>query len=187
MQLSYVLSGFTLATTTLANPTLNDNHAKARRQLETVNAVVADVSGALSQLDGSVQAFAGDPAQIEADSANLLGVLDAGVATIQASNDLSLAEALGLQGSVAELQTAADGLVSSLGTQVAAFEQAGLCGTVEAAVSDVSASSQTLIDEVVGKVPAAAQGIASGVTAGLTDSLNQGVALFANGACVNAA
>jgi hypothetical protein len=185
MRSSLFLSSLVGVAFVAAEPMPDDTPTRVQRDIATVSSVVAQVSGAISQLDTSVKAFSGDATKITSDSAKLLTVLKSGVTTIQGSTELSLTEALGLQSSVTTLQTASDALVSDLGTKKTAFEQAKLCSVVSATVSDVSTSSKSLIDAVVAKVPAAAQSIASSLTAGLQNSLAQGVALFANGNCTD--
>jgi hypothetical protein len=189
MRFSVILSGFAVATSSLvvAEPIPKDLPTKVSRDLATVSSVVAGVSAAITKLDTSVKAFSGDATQITADSAALITTLKTGATTIQGSTALSLTEALGLQSSVTTLQTAADGLVTDLGAKKAAFQTAKLCTTVATTVQDVQTSSNTLITGVVSKVPAAGQGIANNLVGGLKDTLSKGVALFANGACVDAA
>lgn len=187
MRSSFVLSALSLAAASLADLTPGDVPTRVQRDIATVSSVVAQVSGAITQLDTSVKAFSGDATKVTADSTNLLTVLKSGVSTIQGSTDLSLTEALGLQSSVSSLQTASDALVADLGMMKTAFEQARLCSVVSSTVTEVQSSSKGLIDAVVAKVPSAAQSIASSLTAGLQNSLSVGVGLFANGNCTDAA
>lgn len=187
MQFSIIFSVLALAGASVAEPIPRDLPTKVQRDLATVSSVVAMVSASITKLDTTVKAFSGDATQLTADSASLLTTLKTGATTIMGSTALSLTDALGLQGSVNSLQTVADTLVTDLTAKKPAFQQAKLCTTVASTVSDVSTSSNTLITAVVAKVPAAAQGIASGLTSNLMKTLANGVALFANGACVDAA
>ncbi|KAF3355649.1 hypothetical protein VdG1_03941 [Verticillium dahliae VDG1] len=90
-----------------------------------------------------------------------IGSLDqAGTASIQASNELTLQETVQLQ-------------------QL-------LCDVVRAQVGEVTTGASGLIDAIVSKVPQAAQQIAAQMAAGFTRSLQDSAQGFSSQSCVNA-
>ncbi|KAK1766360.1 cell wall protein [Phialemonium atrogriseum] len=157
------------------------------RDLPTVTSVIAKVDSGIKALDTAVQAFSGSDSDVSSAGDALVSTIKAGTTTVDGSDDLSLADALGLQGAVTTLQGDANSLVDSLSAKKSAFEDAGLCASIRQQTTDISSASSDLIDAIVSKVPEAAQGIAKDLASGILKALAQAQSDFAEGSCTDKA
>lgn len=157
------------------------------RDLPTVTSVIAKVDSGIKALDTAVQAFSGSDSDVSSAGDALVSTIKAGTTTVDGSDDLSLADALGLQGAVTTLQGDANSLVASLSAKKSAFEDAGLCASIRQQTTDISSASSDLIDAIVSKVPEAAQGIAKDLASGILKALAQAQSDFAEGSCTDKA
>ncbi|KAH9905048.1 hydrophobic surface binding protein A-domain-containing protein [Xylariomycetidae sp. FL2044] len=183
MKTSTVLSAISLAFSAAAEPLPRDLPSKVERDVATISSVAAEISNAITQLDTSVKAFSGDATTLQADAANLVGVIKSGASSIAQSGDIEIADALGLQPSITQLKTAGQALITDLGAKKDAFEAADLCSTVETTVKDLSSSAQSLVEGVIKKLPENFQSVAEDMVSGLTDAFNKGTAAFAADQC----
>lgn len=156
------------------------------RDLATIQGVIGDVSTKLTALNDAATAFSGDATGLTSASSDLSSTIKSGTSTVQATETLTLTDAVSLQSTVGGLQTSAQTLVDNLASKKSAIEQAGLCDIVLQQSQGLSTDSQALIDAVVSKVPQEAQSIAQGLVAGFTATLQQNQANFAQGNCTNA-
>jgi hypothetical protein len=156
------------------------------RDLATIQGVIGDVSTKLTALNSAAQSFSGDASALTSASSDLSSTIKSGTSTVQATDQLTLTDAVSLQSTVGTLQTNAQTLVDNLASKKSAIEQAGLCDIILTQSQGLSTDSQALIDAVVSKVPQEAQSIAQGLVAGFTSTLQQNQANFAQGNCTNA-
>ncbi|KYK58756.1 hypothetical protein DCS_05774 [Drechmeria coniospora] len=141
------------------------------RDLATVTGVIANVGTKIEALDTAAKAFSGDQAGVLGAAKELISTLEAGTKTVSGSAELTLSDAVALQGPVTALQSKAEKLESNFLAKRSAVEEAGACDAVRKALSDISTNSEALIKAVVGKVPTDAQAIAKTLAEGLTTVL----------------
>jgi len=157
------------------------------RDLATVTTVITTVDTNIKALTLAIQGFTSDPTQLNSASQSLLSSIRQGTASISASTELSLADAISLQQTVASLQADGEALVAGLAAKKTAFEQAGLCTVVFNTATELGAASKALIDAVISKVPEAARGVAQNLVSGVVTTLQKSTENFAPGSCTNAA
>lgn len=182
------LTAFSLAALALgASATvLDDTPTRVERDLPTVTSVIATVQSSLAALDDAVNAFSGSATGLTNAGTALQSAISGGVTTIQASSNLSLNDAVGLQSQVGPLQTIAQKLVTDLAAKKPAIQQANLCDTVRQQSDSINSQSQQLINAITSKVPVEAQSIASSIAGQFVVTLQQNSANFAQGNCTNA-
>ncbi|OTB01725.1 hypothetical protein M426DRAFT_44517, partial [Hypoxylon sp. CI-4A] len=158
---------------------------KVARDLASVTSVVSQVSAAITKLDTTVKAFDGsDLTGVKTDAEALVSALTSGASALASGGDeLSLTDALGLQDAVTPLGPAAAALVKDVTAKKSQFEQAGLCGTVDSAITDAGTAAKSLVDGVIAQVPQAVQSIAKSAADGLVDTLTKLASQFASDQC----
>lgn len=162
--------------------------SRVRRDLPTITNVINSVGEKLNALDAAAVAFnGGDSTAFQSAATSLETTIQDGLTQVQGTSELTLTDAVGLQSQVTVLQEAATKLVTDLAAKKTQVQDAGLCTTVLDQSTRLNDLSQKLIDGITSKVPAAAQSIASQLTAGFTAALQQNTANFAQGNCTNAA
>ncbi|KAI2629213.1 hydrophobic surface binding protein A-domain-containing protein [Hypomontagnella submonticulosa] len=158
------------------------------RDMASVTSVVAQVSGAVTKLDTSVKAFDGSNINgVQADAQALVSALTSGAATLASSGTLSLTDALGLVDIISPLGPAAQTLVKDVSDKKPQFEKFALCSVVGKVVGDVGTAAKPLVDNIVKRIPEAAQAIAGQVAVDVVDTLTQLAGEFAADKCKDAA
>lgn len=153
------------------------------RDLATVTGVISNVGNEIDNLDKAAKAFSGDQKPVVAAAEKLIQALKDGKTKVAGSDDLSLADALGLQEPVKALQAKGETLEKDFKAKRSEVEKAGACGTVRQNLGDINENSQALISAVVSKVPKDAQAIAKSLADGLTKVLNQAQDDFSEANC----
>ncbi|KAI0418315.1 hydrophobic surface binding protein A-domain-containing protein [Xylaria grammica] len=166
----------TLAFTATAEMQLYSLPTPAKRDLATVTSVVAQISGAITQLDNSVKAFDKDGAQVQSDAENLASTIKNGTQTIASAGAISINDALGLQDVATSLATAGQTLLADLESKKAAFQASGLCESVQSTIESVGSEVQSFVDGIVKQLPEDAQAAASQFTGGISSALTSGAA-----------
>ncbi|GAW19067.1 hypothetical protein ANO14919_085510 [Xylariales sp. No.14919] len=166
----------TLAFTATAEMQLYSLPTPAKRDLATVTSVVAQISGAITQLDNSVKAFDKDGAQVQSDAENLVSTIKNGTQTIASAGAISINDALGLQDVATSLATAGQTLLADLESKKAAFQASGLCESVQSTIESVGSEVQSFVDGIVKQLPEDAQAAASQFTGGISGALTSGAA-----------
>ncbi|KAF5603300.1 cell wall protein [Fusarium pseudocircinatum] len=171
----------------LASPSgvIRDPPSLVQRDLATITGVLNDVGSGIDDLDSAVKAFKGDSDPVVDAAESLVSVINDGKTKVDKSDDLSLSDALGLQDPVKDLTKQAETLTDDLKAKKPQLQEAGLCGTTRAQISNINDASKKLIASVVSKVPEAAQGIAEDLASGLTDVLNDAQDAFSEKNCVD--
>ncbi|KAI1871664.1 hypothetical protein JX265_005650 [Neoarthrinium moseri] len=183
MKASSILGGLALAGTSVADSTLASPPSKVQRDITAVSSAVAQVSAAMVTLDTSVKAFDTDATQVKSDSAALIETIKSAATTLDGSSDLSLTDAVSLQSSVSSLGTVGKSLISDLEAKKSQFEKAGLCSDVQSSFTDISTTSNSLIETIIGKLPEEAQSIAKGLVGDVQDTLQKGADAFSSSNC----
>ncbi|KAJ6442304.1 cell wall protein [Purpureocillium lavendulum] len=153
------------------------------RDLATVTGVISGVGEQIDNLDKAAKAFSGDQKPVVAAAEKLIQALKDGKTKVDGSDDLSLADALGLQEPVKALQAKGETLEKDFKEKRSEVEKAGACSTVRSNLADINKNSQALISSVVSKVPKDAQAIAKSLADGLTKVLNQAQDDFSEANC----
>jgi len=96
-----------------------------QRDIIAVTSVVGAVDTGIKSFDAAVKGFSGDAAGLASAASSLIDTITSGTATIAATSELALQDALGLTAIVTNLQTDGTALVKSLETQKGAFEKPG--------------------------------------------------------------
>ncbi|OAQ70661.1 cell wall galactomannoprotein Mp2/allergen F17-like protein [Pochonia chlamydosporia 170] len=154
-----------------------------QRDIATIQAAMNAAGTGIVTLDNAVKAFTGDPTQVLASSNALIQTLKDGKAKVDPTEELSLTDALGLQTPAQDLQTKGAALLADLKAKKDAIAANGLCESTFTQASGINAASKDLINSVVSKVPAAAQGIAQGIVAPLLQTLNDAQDAFSPANC----
>ncbi|ORY55830.1 hydrophobic surface binding protein A-domain-containing protein [Pseudomassariella vexata] len=158
-----------------------------RRDVQTIQTVIQGIGTKLTKLDASIKAFDGkDFNTLATDALGLSDMLKQGTQKIQASQPITINEALTLQQTLAPIQDQGNTLVADIVAKKPTFEAAGLCDVIGSQTKDFGATAQALVDATVSKLPAAIQGIAQGQVGTFTASFDQTAAAFAPGNCTNA-
>lgn len=166
---------------------LDDTPSKVGRDLPTITGVINNVGSKLNALDAAAEAYNGGDATALINAGDALQqATEQGTTQVQATSNLSLSDAVSLQGTVGTLQTSADKLVSDLAAKKPQIEKANLCSQVLNQSTQLNDQSRALINAITSKVPAEAQSIASSLVAGFISALQQNQATWANGNCTNA-
>ncbi|UNI22326.1 hypothetical protein JDV02_008225 [Purpureocillium takamizusanense] len=157
------------------------------RDLATVTGAISNVGNEIDNLDKAAKGFSGDQKPVVAAAEKLVSALKDGKSKVAGSDDLSLADALGLQEPVKALQAKAETLEKDFKAKIPEIQKAGACGTVRQKLSDINENSQALITAVVSKVPKDAQPIAKSLADGLTQVLNKAQDDFSEANCKDSA
>jgi hypothetical protein len=157
--------------------------AKGAKMIMTALAVV---QASVDDLDVSVAKVKG------ADGANALGdvatkgtglgdMIKAQQAKIESAPETDLGGALEIQNSAKDLTKSLDKLSDDLIAIEPVVRQAGLSSAVVDILKQQQGNSGGLVKSVTEKLPKAAQGLAKGQTAGVTDSLKKVIAAYEKG------
>ncbi|KAG5912796.1 hypothetical protein E4U42_001824 [Claviceps africana] len=160
--------------------------AGAYADLQTVQSVLSSVSNGIEELNTAAQSFHGDVDAVKSKADNLVAAIRKGRSTVDASSDLSLADALGLTDPVGDLTKKGETLLATFKAKRSDVERAAACDTVRSELRDIKDNSQALINSVVSKVPKDAQVIAQNLASGLTKVLSQAQDDFSEANCKNA-
>src|SRR5690349_13214752 len=106
------------------------------RDLPLITGIITNVGNGLDTLDGAVKSFSGDSKPVEDASAALVATLKDGKTKVDASGDLTLGDALGLQDPVKSLQTKGETLLTDLKARKADIEKYNLCDITRQQVTD---------------------------------------------------
>ncbi|POR33539.1 Cell wall mannoprotein 1 [Tolypocladium paradoxum] len=155
------------------------------RDLATVTGVIGTAGQDIDAVAKAINAFSGDSKPVEAAAAQLISNLGAGKAKVDGSSQLTLADALGLQQPVKDLEAKGQTLADDLHKAKPIIEKAGLCDVTRKQVNDINTASQALISAVVSKVPTDAQAIAKALADGLIQILNKAQDDFSTANCKN--
>lgn len=149
------------------------------RDLATFEAVLDSVDTGINNLDTAVNAYTGGPGTNVINVSNqLITTINTGKTTIDGQPQLTLSEALALQGPVEALTDSATTLVDDLTTKRPLFISNNLCNTARGLVGRINTSSNALINSVVAKVPSGAQGIAERLVRDLRAQLTRATTNF---------
>ncbi|KAI3397906.1 hypothetical protein diail_10075 [Diaporthe ilicicola] len=158
-----------------------------KRDVATIQAVITNAQGALTQLDTTVKAFNGqDFNKLATDAGNLKNVLTQGTTQIQGTSAITANDAVSLQSSLSPVQNAAMSLASDLASKKTAVQQASLCDVVFSQTKDIGSAAKGLINATVQKTPAELQQVAGQLTSQFTAQLDSVSGNFAPGNCTNA-
>lgn len=175
-----------LATSAYARVAGNDARSfyVEERDLATITGVLSKVDTGINNLDTAVKAYTGGSGTNIISVANtLISTINAGKTTVDGQPQLSLADSLALQGPVKTITNSATTLVDDLTAKRSLIISNKLCATTRGLVTKIDSSANALIDSVVSKVPAAAQGIAEGLVADLKAVLAKAKANFSTANC----
>ena len=177
MKFSAQLAAACLATSAMAGTI-------AIRSLQDFEDVLTGLEADVDSLDAAVNAFTGDETPVLAAATTLIDDINAGNTKLSTEPQLSVTDALTLNGEVTTFKQHAQTLVNDLKTQLPAVEAAGDCADVQTQIANINTASQQLIDTMVSKVPAAVQSIAKSQADGITQILDDAQTAYAS--CVNA-
>jgi len=177
---------FAAAAFAAPNPTAVEPPTKVTRDLATVTSVIAQVSAAIVQLDTAVNAYTGDKTELEEEAASLVSILESGTTAIAASSALSIVDALSLSSLVDSLQDLGDQLVSDLVAKRSVVEEEDYCEEVEDQIVEIATDARALVEAIIAKAPAIAQGIAEALAEEFYATLDEGSWAFATGNCTDA-
>lgn len=155
------------------------------RDLKTITDVLSSVQSGLQKVDDTLKAFNNDKAPLLQASNDLVSTLKDGKTKVDGSGPLVLTDAISLTGPVQTLTKLGQTLGTDLLDRRAVIEKLGECGTVRTQISDISSSSQGLIDAVVSKIPPEAQDIAKQLSAELIKLLKKSQDDFSESNCKN--
>ncbi|KAI1819650.1 hydrophobic surface binding protein A-domain-containing protein [Xylaria intraflava] len=172
-----------LAFTATAEMNLYSLPTPAKRDASALESAVTQISDAITKLDGAVKAFNGDASQVKSDAENLITTVKNSVSSIASSGSIQVTDFTGIQNYVNTLQASGKSLLADLQSKVGAFEAAGLCGSVQSTVGDVSTEFESFIGGIVKQLPESLQGSVSLLTGSVTDALKNGAASFEGSQC----
>ncbi|OHF01958.1 cell wall protein [Colletotrichum orchidophilum] len=156
------------------------------RDLTAIQGVIKEVGNSLKDLNKAVDGFNGDINGLTSAVSGFNKTLVSGTDTVKNTGDITLNDALQLQGSVTGLQDDGKALTGNLKKKKPDFEKANLCGAVASQIGVVGDGAKGLIDAVVKKVPASVQSVASSLAGGFAATLTSTQQEFAPGNCTNA-
>ncbi|OAA62332.1 Cell wall galactomannoprotein [Cordyceps fumosorosea ARSEF 2679] len=139
---------------------IRDAAAIAVRDFASINASLSTVKDDIATLNAVGNAFDGDIRPPVAASDKLAASIDAAVATARASTVLSLTDAFGLLPVLQGIRENTRALADTVKAKVSKMAQAGACAVARTHLERLNAGAGTLIDEVRGKLPVAARGVA---------------------------
>ncbi|RYP77334.1 hypothetical protein DL771_001129 [Monosporascus sp. 5C6A] len=187
MKASLFLTVPALVLSVSSEPVHRLDATKAKRDLEALTSVAAQIESAIVSLDVSVKPFANDDdgVQVIANADNLAKVIQEGTSKIQGIGRISLADDLGITGILTSLQVKGQTLLSDIEAKKTQFEETRLCRMAETRMQRINAMSAELIDAVLAGLPSVAQDMVREGTGGLSGILRQGAAFFSAENCRN--
>ncbi|KAK9443402.1 cell wall galactomannoprotein Mp2 [Metarhizium brunneum] len=154
-------------------------------QITVIQGVLTSVGSGIDGLNSAATGFNGDVDAVKSKADALVSAIKSGKTKVDGSEDLALADALGLTDPVQSLTKKGQSLADNFKAKRSDVEKAGACDTVRTQLGDINDNSQSLIKSVVGKVPKDAQTIAQTLAAGLTKVLSQAQDDFSESNCKN--
>ncbi|KAK3059382.1 hypothetical protein LTS18_011001 [Coniosporium uncinatum] len=148
------------------------------RDVATITQVLASINVKVTSLDTAVQGFSSDISTVKSASDAVLVAIQDGVTQVKATTEITVTDALTVQSSVQELTITVKGVVGDLTSKKEAFVSAGEGGTVLAALQEQKSASEELASAITGKVPEALQSLAQQLSAGISESLQEGITAF---------
>lgn len=152
----------------------------ASAQVATLIATVNGVNQATADLDTSVKSFNGasDVKALQSASDKLASAVTAGVSTVNGANQITLTDAVQIQGQVQNLQTAVESVVNNLISKKQSLYAANAGAQVESNLQDQLKGAQALSSAISSKVPTEVAGLAQTLSAGIATALQKGVDAF---------
>lgn len=148
----------------------------ARRDLETFEGIISDISAGVDALDTAVQGFnGGDGAEVESASQDLIETINAGVETANGQEQLSTQDAFALVQPVRDLADKVNTLVDNVIDKKPAVVEAGLGGTMLENLNQQYDAAQSLSEAISSKVPENMSDIAAELSSAITDAIQRGI------------
>lgn len=171
-----------LAASAVASPSRVVREASmVERDLAAITSVIAAVGAKTDALDAAIKAYTSGPiTPVTSASQDLIDTINAGIATVKSSADLSESDALGLTGPVQDLTKKVQTAVDDLDSRQAQVEKACAVAVTQKSLKDQLAASSALSDAITSKVPQALQGIAGTLSSGITAAIQKGITNYAN-------
>ncbi|KAK3076492.1 hypothetical protein LTS18_012864, partial [Coniosporium uncinatum] len=148
------------------------------RDVATITQVLASINVKVTSLDTAVQGFSSDISTVKSASDAVLAAIQDGVTQVKATTEITITDALTVQSSVQELTVTVKGVVGDLTSKKEAFVSAGEGGIVLTALQEQKSASEELASAITGKVPEALQSLAQQLSAGISESLQEGITAF---------
>jgi len=149
-----------------------------QRDLKSIQGVLSDIGTQVDALDKAVTSFSGDPTALLAAGQQLLSTIKSGVSTVSASAPLDITDATQVaQGSIA-LNQSTTNVVNDLIAKKQALVAANVGPGILKSLQDQKAASGSLAEAITSKVPTALQPTAQGLSQGVGDSLQRGIAAY---------
>lgn len=150
------------------------------RDVQTIQDAVSSISDATTALNTAVQGFSGDIAGLQSASEAVIEAINAGNAAVEPTSEISLADALSLQGPIEDLGDLVGQTVDNAIAKKGDFASAGIGAVVLDQLQQQRDAATTFAETVTSKVPEAAQGIAAELSKPILDALNRGVQEFSD-------
>jgi len=151
------------------------------RQANAITGALGNINTALQGLDTSVKAFNGDAAQlgdIQTKSTAVQKAITDGTASVQASQPITIADALQVQKSSTTLVTTIKSTVTDLTGKKAMLDQIQASPIVLMGLQMQKQAAMGLQTAVVAKVPAGLQNTAQSVSGQISAALDTGIQAF---------
>ncbi|KAF1814929.1 hypothetical protein P152DRAFT_447215 [Eremomyces bilateralis CBS 781.70] len=151
------------------------------RDLATITGVLNGIAADLTAVQTAVDAFTGAEAEaegVQTASEKLIADLTAGAATVAATGEISLTDALGLVPTSNSLNAAANATVTALIGKKPQFDALGQTETVAASLVAQKEGSTALLEAVADKGPESIRNVAAQQGAPLYAALDAGIAAF---------
>ncbi|PHH68578.1 hypothetical protein CDD82_465 [Ophiocordyceps australis] len=157
------------------------------RDAQTIKDVLAKVQNDVDSLDGTVKQFNGDPNPVLSASDNLISTIGTGADQVKGTSDVTdINDAFSLLAPVDELKAHVRTLADDFNAKEPAVAAAKACGATRERLDKIGSNTQTLVDNIVSKVPQSTQGIARDRGNGIIQILNEVKANYAADKCVDA-
>ena len=155
------------------------------RDTAALNGVLSNITSSVQNVDSAVKNFTTDSQPVMKATDDLLQTIKKGKATVDASSNITVTDAIGLRQPLMTLQTQGEQLATDLKAKRPAVEKAKLCNSTYEQISSINSASEDLVKSAVSKVPEAYQSLASGFSKGFTSSVQDVMEYYAPGNCTN--
>jgi hypothetical protein len=170
-----------ILTLTLAYSAFAEPIPKAKRALADYQNVFNNIGAQVGVVDASVASYVGGSipgTDVQAESEELVSIINAGATAISGFAALNNLDALSLVSPIQTLTGEVADLVDAVIAAKPNFDADGLSDEVLTNLQDQRAATEDLRDAITPKVPAALQSIAATLANGIVAEIDRGIAAY---------
>lgn len=149
------------------------------RQVQSIVDVVNGINTKAGALDTAIKSYnGGDASAVLSASEALNSAVSSGVATVKGAQEVSTTDALQIQPAVQTLTTTVNTTITDLIAKKSQIVAAGEGQTTEDALTTQLQGAKDLAAAITSKVPSSLQSLATQLSAGITEAIQNGVDAF---------